>query len=96
MTVTHTHTHTVQDYVNCHSFQLAEGFNGTHAYENFSSFTKTLQMEWNDSIEHEDGFTVAFMTENNDGTVFQVSILGEKLSSTWQVNLNITLSIEGL
>ena len=33
------------DATNCHSFQLADGYNGRHPHENYTTFTKSLNIE---------------------------------------------------
>lgn len=76
---------------NCHSFKMADGFNGSHAHEKYLSFTKTLTFSTSaedgsiTSSEDNNGYVVEFMTENDYSVQFQAEILGEKLGKYEQV-----------
>lgn len=80
---------------NCQSIKLAVGYDSSHAHENYTSITKTLSMNWDNSLDYtglsEDNlntsFTVKFMTESVRPVEFKASILGEKLDETYQVNI---------
>lgn len=87
----------LQDTSNCHSFKLADGFNGSHAQETFTTFTKTLKMEKPvPSLAEEPldntSFTIKFMTESESPVEFQASILGEKLDGNFQVSCSIHMT----
>ena len=89
----------LQQQENCHSFKLAEGYNGSHAHENFTKITKTLEMEWDSlNITSDDQqeqpnstlqtYTIRFVTDNTYeyGIQFQATITGEKLQTNYQVS----------
>lgn len=85
---------------NCHSVKFAEGYDGPHAHENYASITKTLKMDWSDygiplakenfmnESQENASFTIKFTTESVSQVEFQVSIWGEKLDDTYQVNFS--------
>lgn len=74
---------------------LAVNFNSSHAYENYTSITRTLTVEVSSDVnltasEAEDeessaSFTVDFITENEELVQFQTEILGENLDGNYQV-----------
>lgn len=73
-----------QNKTNCHSFKIAEGFDGPHPYDYYTSITKTLDLKVNGSFQ-EDSFIVMFKTESETGVEFKVKVIGERLGETYQV-----------
>ena len=98
----HTHTHS-QEKTNCHSLQLADGYNGSHPHSVYITITKTLKMKrppLMDSVEAADdnnnnnltnisnnGYYVQFMTTSLSVVEFQAAIVGGKLDAPYQVSI---------
>ena len=91
---------------NCHSFQLAEGYNGRHPHENYTTFTKTLEIESEKKIGEEEEYYLEdetadypakflqFQAHDDDNTSFVIKFMSTMTDSGSSVEFQATITGE--